>query len=962
MVGRRAELAVLRAVFGADAGAAIVVVRGEAGIGKSRLIDEFVREALASGAVVHRGAAFADWQSAFAMWVQALGGEYFGEGSGAPADSAEATLRMFTALRDQLVRAAGDRRLVLVFDDVHWADRDSLRLLEFIAPRLGDSPVLLVVAHRDPDPSLATGAPLSRALGVVLRCAATTTLDLTGLDALEVGELVAETLGGEPPGALVRAICGATDGNPLFVRELARHLAATGQVVSRDGRWSSDVSTSELGIPSTVRLVVRERLSSMPAPTVAVLQVAAIAGASFELESVASVAGVEYEPGMAAVDEALAHGLVERVGGVGAKYRFSHALVRDAVADTVNPSRRLQVHASLAEAIRVGKAGTTAVEVAGHLWLARGSVGVDDATVIEALVDAATLLAASGAHGEVIECADRLLVVIGPRGSKELVGHAWSIKAMASAALLDTVTAIAATRSAMAVLDVDEVSTLVARVVSLLREGVPRESWEPLVREAFDRIGASDDAVGCRTDDDIAAQRSGILWARLAVLVDPVDVVLDGPLYAGRWTGYPEKAVVALRQSADEVDRALSVGPFEHRSLADTERLLLTVRSWSHPVAVRRGLDLVARDLALRHGRLEDARRLYEELLTLGVQTQSIPAQLEAHAFAAFCDALLGDLESATRHLGAAAVFGTDLWPTHRLHALTPMMRAVVLYCRGGDVDVSSVHVAVGHGTELAAVTEQLWGFVHRPGGSGPFSVVMMTIGAVSAALSRDVIRARIFLENAVIGIGRLSPMDHGVGGALWFGSAAAHLLNDVDAAAELIALLDRQTTADAPPGPCVSFAHSRGRLAAVMGRHVEAVEAFAQARDDYRVGGHLSLAALVDADEALLDGPRLSMVETRAATAFDDLGMIGWRRRLLDRRTDDSPRLLPGTVGGLSRRESEVLRLVSTGLTNNEIAERLYLSPATVNRHVANVYLKLGVRNRSEATAWAHGNGLMAT
>ena len=89
---------------------------------------------------------------------------------------------------------------------------------------------------------------------------------------------------------------------------------------------------------------------------------------------------------------------------------------------------------------------------------------------------------------------------------------------------------------------------------------------------------------------------------------------------------------------------------------------------------------------------------------------------------------------------------------------------------------------------------------------------------------------------------------------------------------------------------------------------------------------------------------------------------MTGWRQRLARQSADRSTPSASRTVGGLSHRETEVLRLVASRLTNNEIAGRLILSQATVNRHIANVYLKLGTRNRSEATSWAHANGLMTT
>jgi DNA-binding CsgD family transcriptional regulator len=742
-------------------------------------------------------------------------------------------------------------------------------------------------------------------------------IDLRGLDDAGVAQLVDAAVGGRAPAAVARAVGRSTGGNPLFVREVARHLVEGQRLVERGGRWSSDFSAGELGIPATVRLIVGERLAALSPAAQLLLPVAALAGPAFDVDPAASVAGVRPDEALAAVDEALASGLIEASGDDRAPYRFSHAIVRDAVGDTLNPSRRRQVHRRLAEALAAGARDET-IAMAEHLWAGRRPDGADDEATVEALLAAARLTAARSAPAQAVELLDRALSVVGAGTAAH--GELLATKAVVAADALDATTAAGACRQALGVLAPAEAGMLVVRVVSALREGTPRAQWEPLVQAGLGLLGG---------------RRGGLAWARLAVMIDPLEPVLTGPVYAARWTAYPPEAVALLSASAVELDQALAVEPFAPRSPAGTDRLLAQAQGWADPAARRRGLDLAARDLALRHGRVVEARRCYEDLLAVGEASGSLPARAEAHAFLALCTALLGDLPAAGAHVDELGALVVDLWPTHRMHVIATYMETIVSYVRGeGDWD---------------RLGDALARFVRVPAAATPFAAVALALGAVAFAMGGRDADAGEMLDHTAEALRRHQPYDHGFPGTLWFATAAAHRLGSRRHAAALEPALARQLADGTALGPCPSPAHVAARLAAVAGRSGEAAGAFAQARDDYAGTGHLAVAALVDAEEAALGGAGAAELRDRAQAAFAELAMTGWA-------ASSAP--APARRSPLSPREDQVLRLLAAGLTNKEIAARLTLSLLTVNRHVANIYLKLGTRNRAEATAWALGGG----
>ena len=272
-VGREPELATLsERLAAASAGhGSMVVLAGEPGIGKTRLAEEVAAQARAHGARALWGRCWeGEGAPAFWPWVQVIRAYLRGHepealraelGPGgadiatlvpelrallpeAPAppalDPAQARFRLFDSITAFLAQAATAQPLVLILDDLHWADIPSLLLLEFLARDVADAHVLVVGSYRDVE--VARGHPLMRTLANLARSPHVARLTLAGLTAPEVARAIAEVSGTPPPERLVTALVGETEGNPLFVTEMVRLLEADGRLAGKAerGAWSAE--------------------------------------------------------------------------------------------------------------------------------------------------------------------------------------------------------------------------------------------------------------------------------------------------------------------------------------------------------------------------------------------------------------------------------------------------------------------------------------------------------------------------------------------------------------------------------------------------------------------------------------------------------------------------------------------------------------------------------------------------
>ncbi|WP_243057980.1 AfsR/SARP family transcriptional regulator [Nocardioides sp. SR21] len=339
----------------------VVLVTGEPGIGKTRLAEAVVDLARERGLRTGWGGWDADAAPALHGWTHALrellGRDVLTDGSTGPAgDAAAASYQQADLVLDAL---DDGKPSLLVLDDAHWADHESLRLLRRIAGQLGRRPVLLLVTTRravaEIDDTWAEVLATIARLGPLR-------LDLAGLTAADVASWVSAQAGRDVPDEVAGELVRRTDGNPFFVSELVRLLV-------REGSLLDLAAEAWRAVPGGVRDVVRQRSRLLSAPAADLLASAAVVGRSVDL-AVLDVLGRSAESDVdlaEAIEDAQVLGLVEEDGP--GRVRFTHALVRDALYESLPAPVRVRRHAEVGAALETTYAGRIAehaAELAEH--------------------------------------------------------------------------------------------------------------------------------------------------------------------------------------------------------------------------------------------------------------------------------------------------------------------------------------------------------------------------------------------------------------------------------------------------------------------------------------------------------------------------------------------------------------------------------------------------------------------
>ncbi|MEU6201419.1 BTAD domain-containing putative transcriptional regulator [Streptomyces sp. NPDC047061] len=409
LVGRLGELAVVRhAVESALAGSTgLVLVEGEPGVGKTRLLEEAGAEANRRGALVVWGRCLpGDGTPSMWPWAHVVGallddvpavaredwqaGELGrlvtprGSGRTTPTlPESGVRFRLFEQAVGLVRQVSARRPVVLVVDDLQWADTASLELLGHLMARLpGGTAVIGALRDRAPAPS----PELGRLLAAASRLPEHRRIPLGPLGPAEVAELVRRETGQDPGPGATRLIHTRTAGNPFFVRELSRFLA--------DGDVLTEATAARTAVPATVRDVVRDRMTALSADAGSLLQIAALIGRTVDLALLARTAGLDHQACLDRLEACEGLGLLEPSPGDPYSFGFPHDLVRESVVETIAPPRAARLHLLIADALEHRAADTELVaeRLAHHLWSA-GPLA-DPARTATALVRAGRCAAA----------------------------------------------------------------------------------------------------------------------------------------------------------------------------------------------------------------------------------------------------------------------------------------------------------------------------------------------------------------------------------------------------------------------------------------------------------------------------------------------------------------------------------------------------------------------------------------
>jgi DNA-binding SARP family transcriptional activator/tetratricopeptide (TPR) repeat protein len=369
-VGREASLAWLRDQwYEAQRGSGrLAAIAGDPGIGKTRLVGELARAVHEEGAAVLLGRcheellmSYQPFVEAFARYVagaspEVLRGQVGADGGElarlvpellrrlpelappASADAEDQRFRLFEAAGSLVANASRSWPVVLVLEDLHWADKPTALLLTHIVRSIQSERVLVLCTYRETD----LGEPLASALGDLHRERAVERLRLASLNRGEVATMISGWLGRAPPTHFAHALHRETEGNPFFIEEVLRHLIEADAVDATE--WGRLASFTDLGLPDGVREAIERRLAKLSPATRRVVTMASAIGRSFSIEVLECLADLPGECVLEALEEAAERRILEEEAGAPGRYTFAHALIRGTLYASLSGPRRIGLH------------------------------------------------------------------------------------------------------------------------------------------------------------------------------------------------------------------------------------------------------------------------------------------------------------------------------------------------------------------------------------------------------------------------------------------------------------------------------------------------------------------------------------------------------------------------------------------------------------------------------------------
>jgi DNA-binding CsgD family transcriptional regulator/type II secretory pathway predicted ATPase ExeA len=967
-VGRASELATLKALLPtarAERGR-LVLLSGASGSGKSRLVRELAAAAHQESALVLYGSCDTVLRTPYGPFVAVLerlaqvidhdelsamlgvrGGLLARLIPALPADLAQAAApvavdpdterhRLHT-LVTELLEAGGHRSpVLLIVEDVHWADLPSLLLLRHLARAVGSSRVIVLGTFRDTEADVPP--ELAEALADLRRSDDVLRLRLAPLSDDDLREFVRSAAAPDTSLAvdeLSAAIGELTGGNAFLVCELWRALVETGFIETVDGRTRLTRPLVELGTPESVREVVSQRLTRLAPETITVLELAATAGSEFELGIVRRACGLSEAELLAAVDEAVRSGIAEELSRRRLAYRFTHELVRRAVLDRLSAAREAELH------LRIGEAQEA-----------------EGATSAHALADLARHFEAAAPLGETKRAIEYNLL---------------------------------AARAAADALAFDEAA---ARLRAALDVGIPSDAvrGEVLIDlgMAAHRAGKVADALGAFRGAAVVARerQDAELLARTAIGFE--EATWRPQIPSGDVIELLQEAAGALGDDRPDLRLGLLGGLARAFDLAGEHIRAAHVRT--EAVALARRLDdrsglakLLTRSYWARgNSSIQEILEMLAEAEQLARALGDNELRAEAIAWRVTSCVALADINSArhgvttlrqiadrtgqpfvlhmAEHFGSAIALADGRFA--QAEAMSRRSEEAGRLLTGRDasathgIQMFNLRREQGRLSELAPVVRMLAGHPERNEWQPGLVALLAELG-----MEADVRSA--LDEIARNGLDQFSE-------SLWLASltylADASAAVDHERVATLVySELESSSGTIVMIGHLVSYHGSAdrylGMLARTLGEWDRAEEHFERALALNRSMSAATWLAHTEYEYARLliaQGSRSSATIAALLSDADKLaGGIGMPALSARIQRVHSPAPRASHPDGLSPREAQILRLVARGLSNRDIGAELFISEHTAANHIRNILRKTGCANRTEAASYAHRHAL---
>jgi class 3 adenylate cyclase/DNA-binding CsgD family transcriptional regulator len=965
----------------------LVLITGEAGIGKTRLLRE-LRPAIDERVMVLYGHCYEDVSIPYLPFVEIIRScleqrpqalealapaeaatiaRLLGRASDAPtgdrpSEPAERDqMRLFLAASRLLIENARNAPLVLIVDDLQWADEPSAGLLTHLVFALAERavhqalPFLVIATYR----SVEADARVARAIERLKREEICETLELSGLDDVETSQLVSALGFPRPSHQLVTTMLHATGGNPLFVQEAMRHLARTGGIAERGGYLVAPALASHLKLPSHVTDAIALRVQALSDVQRRTLTLAAVLGERFDFSALLELGGLPEEELVDVLEACVEQRFLI---GEGDGFRFAHPLVQRVLYGTTTLRRRQRLHYQIAEALE---------------RLYADSIGEHVAAIAHHLMNAGPL-----AQGEQIveyarEAADRALEV-----------YAWGEAARYyEAALLAARSSGRFSAHDLAELhywagfsyhrdhDVGPSNEHFERAIDGFRETGDQPGLVRALTEKL-RINVNLGSTPIGTLVDVQPLEEAVALLREshpAVQSHAIETLATAHFHARQSARAEELARNALQIAKGIHDDRLCARAVSTLSLAQMQMLQLeeALKSQGEAISFAKAAGeaerlcwpLVRRcSVLISLGRLDDAERAVEEARKVTHSLRDWAEYSLALSYTVSIAYHRGDFDELQRSAAtgmAAARRSHYRWGTTILLPTLANARSLM-----GNVEEA----------------EDTMKLIAEPG--EVFDEPEPLIG-IMATIYRSLIRARVGQKEAA---GRL--LDTLPPGVMQFARRDLQSLPSLCAMAEAAGLMGHHDVSSAFYEP-IKLAHDRGALICpswgfliprVLGliasgnkwwdkaeaHYTEAIEFAARAGSRPELAcSYLGCAEMLAARGRRGDRERAADLLTQATSTLQGLPADLLVRRAAQLAESLQARVVvkspsrPSYPDNLSEREVEVLTLVARGQSNRQIADELVLSVKTVARHVSNIFNKIGVEKRAAAGSYAFERGL---